>query len=81
MLWFPVVPHEGTWIEMAKKSLVLQPVRSVVPHEGTWIEIKSYALCNAKSNVVPHEGTWIEIPMLVLQVTLYYSRSPRGNVD
>ena len=55
-----VVPHEGTWIEIA---ILVPPyvLISVVPHEGTWIEIKQKRTSSSTKNVVPHEGTWIEI--------------------
>ena len=33
-----VVPHEGTWIEIAQCAAA-EFVNLVVPHEGTWIEI------------------------------------------
>ena len=36
----PVVPHEGTWIEIHNRTEENRS-ESVVPHEGTWIEIWS----------------------------------------
>ena len=33
-----VVPHAGTWIEIAKVNGV-EVLSDVVPHAGTWIEI------------------------------------------
>ena len=35
----PVVPLEGTWIEI-EAGLDVDKIASVVPLEGTWIEIK-----------------------------------------
>ena len=48
-----VVPHEGTWIEIA---ILVPPyvLISVVPHEGTWIEIKQKRTSSSTKNVVPH---------------------------
>ena len=33
-----VVPHAGTWIEIAQE-IDLPEQKTVVPHAGTWIEI------------------------------------------
>ena len=39
-----VVPHAGTWIEMAIYAEIVGFRKFVVPHAGTWIEIVAVSL-------------------------------------
>ena len=55
-----VVPHAGTWIEMAMTFQGMAK-QNVVPHAGTWIEIRELSSIADKHLVVPHAGTWIEM--------------------
>ena len=57
---FFVVPHVGTWIEMAWSSRRIS-ASNVVPHVGTWIEMPMSVVPAGARGVVPHVGTWIEI--------------------
>ena len=65
-----VVPHAGTWIEIA--TMLQSGVQNfVVPHAGTWIEILDSIKKPSISLVVPHAGTWIEI----VQANMFWSSS------
>ncbi len=63
----PVVPHAGTWIEIAL-VLKITMENSVVPHAGTWIEITLSKPGEAADAVVPHAGTWIEIKIALTDI-------------
>ena len=56
----PVVPHEGTWIEIIINLCALLHNTSFPTRERG---LKFYCDINTTSAryVVPHEGTWIEI--------------------
>ena len=60
-MWkFAVVPHEGTWIEIAVPARQLS-ARSRRSPRGN-VDWNPWNVCMYQSlYVVPHEGTWIEI--------------------
>ena len=56
-------------------------VNVVVPLAGTWIEIVQPMLIHESFYVVPLAGTWIEISLNGGYFSVYFRRSPCGNVD
>ena len=62
-----VVPHAGTWIEIAQNE-TQAPEEKVVPHAGTWIEIEKAGTGSAATVVVPHAGTWIEMMQRFIKI-------------
>ena len=62
---FAVVPHAGTWIEIALYApCSLNPPSFPTRERG--LKYRHHEWDTAFYNVVPHAGTWIEIPYLSL---------------
>ena len=56
----PVVPHEGTWIEMSRAVSPSATFPSF-PTRERGLKLKLPSQLFKRAIVVPHEGTWIEI--------------------
>ena len=75
----PVVPHEGTWIEMEMQK-TSGSLCVVVPHEGTWIEIPVCSRCTWLLLSFPTRERGLKcLNRFIFRLIL--RRSPRGNVD
>ena len=75
----PVVPHEGTWIEICRASCSTG-IKNVVPHEGTWIEITNVSVAGADGGSFPTRERGLKL-VCAIPIFLVSGRSPRGNVD
>ena len=56
-----VVPHEGTWIEIAN-SYIIHGRKMSFPTRERGLKSFTPGVPGTPCAVVPHEGTWIEIP-------------------
>ena len=59
-----VVPHEGTWIEIANLCIA-SSLADVVPHEGTWIEIIKDTHPRKEESSFPTRERGLKFPRLL----------------